>query len=191
VGSFYNPSAVVIETDFLKTLPEDIFLDGIAEVIKYSLIYDKEIYNLLCNQDIDMPQVILKCVQAKKYFVMSDYKDHGLRNALNFGHTIAHAIEKDSNFAVSHGKAVAMGMAMAEKYIAKDTLIYKKICSMLERFCLPVEYYNKENLIKYICQDKKIEFDKVRFVLLEDIGKYKFEFISIEQIKNMLSYNGE
>ena len=119
VGAFFQPDAVLIDTSLLATLPEHFFTDGCAEVLKYGVIFDKELFATLETPlvagDARLERVIARCVQLKRDVVVADEKEAGPRQLLNFGHTLGHAIEKLSNFTVTHGFAVACGMVLAAK----------------------------------------------------------------------------
>ena len=105
VGAFCQPKMVLCDPDTLKTLPEDIFRDGCAEVIKYGVLYDPKLFEELTERGLSFPRetVIARCVELKRNVVMEDEFDTGSRMKLNFGHTIGHGVEAKSNFAVSHG----------------------------------------------------------------------------------------
>ena len=119
-GSFYQPKKVFIDTDFLKTLSDYYFKDGLAEAIKYGMIRDKSIFDEISKENVsktykNLPSIIKKCLDIKKDVVKEDEKDFGIRQILNYGHTFAHAIEINSNFKISHGHAVALGMKIMVK----------------------------------------------------------------------------
>ncbi|MFA5658512.1 MAG: 3-dehydroquinate synthase, partial [Oscillospiraceae bacterium] len=128
VGAFKQPACVICDTNTLKTLSDEIFTDGMSEVIKYGMIKDAALFELLNKKadDTDIEQVILKCAEIKKTVVESDEFDKGERMLLNFGHTLGHAIEKYYNYnGISHGKAVAVGMCMMSYYTEKAGLTQK------------------------------------------------------------------
>jgi 3-dehydroquinate synthase len=178
VGAFYQPFGVIADTGTLATLPKDVFCDGSAEVIKYGLIYDREIYNK-CSEDIhkNIDGIIYRCIDIKREIVEKDEFDCGLRMILNFGHTIGHAIERLGNYTrYTHGQAVAMGMAYAARLseatgTAKRGL-YDKIAAILKKLSLPVNCdYTPEELAPALLSDKKIRDGSLNFILLSDIGK--------------------
>lgn len=117
MGAFYQPALVLCDTRTLGTLPENIFADGMAEVIKYGVIFDKDLFDKVSGGDVksDIESIIARCVELKRDVVAKDEFDKGDRQLLNFGHTMAHSIEKCSNFEISHGSAVAIGMVIAAK----------------------------------------------------------------------------
>lgn len=117
VGAFFQPNAVLIDTSVLATLDPHFFVDGCAEIIKYGAIADAELLAELSEplkpEDSRLPAIIQRCVSIKRDIVSADEHETGIRQLLNFGHTIGHAIERLSSFSVTHGFAVACGMALA------------------------------------------------------------------------------
>ena len=116
-GAFYQPIAVFADCETLSTLPQETFNEGCAEIIKYGMISDADFLEFLQNNSIkeNIEYVIKRCVEIKGSIVNCDEFDKRERKLLNFGHTVGHAIEKCSNYSVSHGNAVAIGMAIATK----------------------------------------------------------------------------
>lgn len=178
VGSFYQPSGVIIDYDYLKTLGGGEFGDGLAEVIKYGFIYDREVYELaLSDLKRNLPKIIFRCVEIKKEVVEADEFDHGIRMILNFGHTIGHAIEKLGGYGkYSHGRAVSIGMAMAARLSEKAGVakagLSGEVIGALEKLNLPTRCeYTAEQIAPVILNDKKIKGGKLNFILLEEIGK--------------------
>ena len=110
-GAFYQPHLVLCDVDMLDTLPEEVFADGIAETLKYGVIGDVDLFEKTAKGDFrnDLEEIIETCVKMKRDIVMEDEFDNGVRQLLNLGHTLGHAIEKRSGFAISHGHAVAIG----------------------------------------------------------------------------------
>lgn len=185
IGAFYQPKAVYINIDFLKTLPKRYFTDGMGEVIKYALIYDKDMINYLD----DVEKIIYRSCEIKAKIVSLDEKDNGIRKILNFGHTIGHSVEKYYNFTkYSHGEAVAIGMyymaSLSEKLgIASNISGFVK--DILIKYNLPYELdIPKENLLDYIKKDKKVSNNKIDCILLEEIGKAVIKKLEIEDIIN-------
>lgn len=178
VGAFYQPDMVICDYAALDTLPDEIFADGCAEVIKYGVILDEEFFDFLKNNDIkeNIEYVITRCVELKRDIVAQDEKDTGIRAILNFGHTIGHAIEINSNFEISHGSAVAIGMLIASKgayntglskYDLSDT-----IKDVLIKNHLPVSCdYSAEKLFDVACSDKKRTGGTITLIVPEKMGK--------------------
>lgn len=184
IGAFYQPRLVLSDTAALKTLPPAEFANGMAEVIKSAVIRDKDLFAFI-EMNIDeikkqesavLEDVVFRSASIKARVVEQDETDLGLRNILNFGHTVGHAIETVSGFGVGHGQAVAMGMAAAGE-IARRMGVFGeselvRLRSVIERFGLPVEMpkMNTEKLMEAMQHDKKIVGGRVRFVLPRAIG---------------------
>lgn len=185
IGSFYHPKRVLIDTDILNTLDEKYFNDGLGEVIKYGCIKDKELFlkleafkdKLELKENID--EIIYICCDIKRAVVENDERDTGERMLLNFGHTLAHAIEKFYNFETfSHGEAVGIGMYQIT-FISENLNLTKigsadKIRNILEKYELPITTPIMKNgnadLIEAIKLDKKNLNDKLNVILIKDIG---------------------
>ncbi len=182
VGSFCQPKAVIIDTETLKTLPDNVLSDGMAEVIKYGAICDKALFEKLekisSKKELfeNIEDIIYNCCNIKREIVEEDEFDTGKRMILNFGHTFGHAIEKANDFQrVTHGMAVAAGMVMASKWGEERDItpndIHKRIENILRNFDLPVSFeVKKEELLKSVSLDKKSEGENINLILLKDIG---------------------
>ena len=183
VGSFYNPSLVIIDSSVLKSLNTRDLTSGMAEVIKYALIRDRDMYDLLLAIENrthlfeKLDEIIYRCCKIKKDIVEKDQFDKGERMILNFGHTLGHAIETHYKFRkYLHGEAVAIGMIRISEIAAKDGLIEETVVedikNVLSRYGLinKEEISNKE-LVKYIKKDKKRFGDKFKVALVEKIGE--------------------
>lgn len=118
-GAFHQPVAVLLDPRVLGTLPKEVFADGMAEVIKYGILFDRSLFDRVAEgvtpKDPDLAAIIARCVELKRRVVERDERDKGIRQLLNFGHTFGHALERASGFTISHGQAVAMGMAMMSR----------------------------------------------------------------------------
>ena len=121
VGAFHQPRLVLCDPDTLATLPRETFADGVAEAVKYGVLQDRALFERLAGGDFgnDLDGIIARCVAIKADFVARDEFDRGARKFLNLGHTFGHAVEAASNFAVSHGSAVAIGMVAAARAAEK------------------------------------------------------------------------
>lgn len=170
-GAFWQPSLVICDTDTLDTLPVDIFRDGCAEVIKYGILYDPKLFAHLEEKglDFDREAVITRCVELKRDVVMEDEFDTGARMKLNLGHTIGHGVEARSNFTLSHGKSVAIGMAIVCRASrCPDT---PRILAILQKFGLPVTTDESvQDIYNYTLSDKKRSGDTVRLIIPRRIG---------------------
>lgn len=178
VGAFYQPSLVLCDIDALDTLPTDIFRDGCAEVIKYGVLYDAALFRHLSEMglDFDREAVIARCVELKRDVVMEDEFDRGARQRLNLGHTFGHGVEAQSHFAVSHGKAVAIGMAIASRAGCTlgicDPMIRDLIQNALDAFGLPSRTdYTAKELYEAALSDKKRAGGTVNLIIPATIGE--------------------
>ena len=171
-GAFYQPSLVLCDTDTLNTLPETIFRDGCAEVIKYGILYDPELFAHLQAKGLgfDRESVITRCVELKRDVVAEDEFDTGARMKLNLGHTIGHGVEALSHFQLSHGKSVAIGMAIVARS-ACDPATRDAILNILNRFGLPVDTTSTaEELYTCALSDKKRAGGTVSLIIPRAIG---------------------
>lgn len=192
-GAFYQPCLVVCDIDTLSTLPQNIFRDGCAEVIKYGVLYDEALFAHLSEKgpNFDLEAVISRCVQLKRNAVEADEFDTGLRQKLNFGHTIGHAIEAQSKFTIPHGQAVAIGMAVITK-AAQDcgichSGVYEKILSVLNLFHLPhATSFTAEALYRTALSDKKRSGESVNLILPEAIGRCILSPTPVEKLESFI-----
>ena len=192
-GAFYQPSLVLCDLDLLNTLPEEIFRDGCAEVIKYGVLYDPKLFAHLTEQGLnfDREAVIARCVELKRDVVMEDEFDTGARMKLNLGHTIGHGVEAHSNFTVSHGKAVAVGMAIVAKsgsqYGICSETVKDQIISTIRKFGLPTETANNaEELYRSALSDKKRSGGTVNLIVPVNIGDCIIRPTPVEEVKSFI-----
>ncbi|MEG1725114.1 MAG: 3-dehydroquinate synthase [Anaerovoracaceae bacterium] len=191
-GAFHQPSLVLCDVETLSTLPENIFRDGMAEVIKYGIITDKELFQELKSPGKKNLEDIIKCcAKIKCDIVEQDQNDTGVRQILNFGHTIGHAIEKASDFQISHGSAVAKGMAAITKisydngWCNKET--YQAVIEILLKYEFDLIIDKKmEELYDIMKSDKKRKGNIIDIVVPLEIGKCQLKRITIEQLKELL-----
>ncbi|HBL85435.1 MAG: 3-dehydroquinate synthase [Clostridiales bacterium GWF2_38_85] len=177
VGAFHQPIAVICDTNTLKTLPDDIFSAGIAEAIKSGAIRDEKLFQLIENGDTaqNITDIISGSVSIKRDIVEADEHEAGDRKLLNFGHTIGHAIEKLSNFEISHGHAVAVGMIIASRIAEKTGFAIEpctdRIIEALQNNSLPTECkYNGHELATVALADKKRSGGNITLILPRQIG---------------------
>ncbi|MBP3937924.1 MAG: 3-dehydroquinate synthase [Clostridia bacterium] len=192
-GVFNQPELVLCDLQMLLTLSSEIFSEGVAEIIKYGVIADRALFELVKNGELveNIENVVARCVSIKSEIVSEDEFDTGKRNLLNFGHTLAHSIEKMSEFKISHGNAVAMGMLLISE-IAWKRCLSKERCqdeiidALLENN-LPVScpftnsslYYATEN-------DKKSSSGRISIIVPEEIGNCKILNIALAEFKELL-----
>ena len=186
-GAFCQPSLVLCDTDTLNSLPIDIFRDGCAEVIKYGVLYDPKLFAHLEEKGLsfDREAVITRCVELKRDVVMEDEFDTGARMKLNLGHTVGHGVEAKSHFAISHGKAVAIGMAIVSRASAcADT---PRILALLEQFGLPARTdYSADDLFTYTLSDKKRSGGTVNLIIPRAIGDCVIVPTKVESLKSFI-----
>ena len=187
VGAFWQPSLVICDTDTLNTLPEDIFRDGCAEVIKYGILYDPDLFAELehSGMGFDRESVIARCVELKRNVVMEDEFDTGARMKLNLGHTIGHGVEAKSQFTISHGKAVSIGIAIVTRAaLCQDR---QRILSLLQQFSLPIHTdYTAEDLYIHALSDKKRSGNTVNLIIPHRIGNCAITPMNVNQIKSFI-----
>ena len=197
IGNFNQPKFVVCDTKMLSTLPKKEIKCGLGEIIKHALIADAEMFDLISENyekilDLDekiLPKLIFDNIKIKANIVEQDEKEQGERKKLNFGHTLAHAIEKHSD--LSHGEALAVGIIFASKISLQKGYLsdieYDKIKETLIKYELPTELnIEKEKIFNAIKKDKKRNAEKISFVLLSEIGNAKIEDISLNDLKQYL-----
>ncbi len=192
-GAFYQPIAVFADCDTLNTLPTETFNEGCAEIIKYGMILDKEFLAFLQDNEIkdNIEYVIKRCVEIKRDVVSRDEFEKGERKLLNFGHTIGHAIEKCSKLTISHGNAVAIGMAIATKgayEVGMSEDDYSDvILPLLKKNNLPTTCgYSTEAIYKASLSDKKRSFDTMSLIVPEELGLCKIMKLPVEDLQNFI-----
>lgn len=192
-GAYYQPNLVICDYTVLDTLSDEIFSDGMAEVIKYGAIYDKSLYPLLPGARTDnIEKVIEKCVSIKSEIVGQDEKDRGIRQLLNFGHTFGHAIEKCSGYTVSHGRAVAAGMAIMTRAAVKMNLCSEDclndLLKMIHAFGLPDKTdFSLDELYEALLSDKKRKGDTITLVVPSEPGRCELRKVTVPEAKEFLA----
>lgn len=202
IGTFYQPKAVFVDSAFLKTLPITQIREGLAEVLKYGLIEEPEIIrelesepNLAENPQLERLEALVeRCCLIKKRFVEMDERDRGLRRILNFGHTVGHALEAASDYRISHGEAVALGMVAATRLSARLTRFPLEESFRLERLLgrlgLPSRIPRGvclEEILEAMERDKKKESGKAQLVLLRRPGlPFLQEGVPLEHLREVL-----
>jgi 3-dehydroquinate synthase len=191
IGSFYQPSLVVSDINFLKTLPKRELICGYGEILKHALISNKKFFFFLdknCQKILNLQnpfiqRTIFKSCSIKKKIVELDEKENNLRKVLNFGHTFAHAYEAVLKYSkkLNHGEAVILGIISASKFSFDNNLIslneFRLIKNHLVKFKLPIDLKKHfsikkiNELIKFMKKDKKNNSSKINLVLLKKIGK--------------------
>ncbi len=200
-GAFHQPAAVYIDPAVLHTLPEPDFADGMAELIKYALIRDADMFDLLENgsritaQSPLLEDLIIRCVSIKRDVVMADEKDTGERMLLNFGHTIGHGVERicaRKHIPMTHGKAVAIGMsaitAASERKGLTKPGTAARIETVLEKAGLPhsIAGFNRQDILDAILVDKKNMAGTLHLVLLKEPGQSFLHPVPREEMPDYL-----
>lgn len=188
IGTFYQPDAVFADLNFLSTLPHDEFLNGLAEAIKVAITSDKNLFsfieknkkNILAKENNILLPLIKRSIELKKYVVVKDEKESGLRQILNFGHTFGHAFETYSKYKIKHGYCISLGIAVEARISAQINNLKNKevtrIFSLLKSFGLPTKLEKQvltNKIIKLMEIDKKSNKLHPKFVIIQEIGKIK------------------
>ncbi len=190
-GAFHQPRLVLCDTDTFRTLPDAVFAEGMAEVIKHALIADKELLHTLQTAEIpsSLEELVQRNVEIKASFVCGDEREQGRRKLLNFGHTLGHAVERCSHYTIPHGEAVAIGMALvcraAERLGYSATGILDTVLSLLHRFSLPCACpFSATEIFETAIADKKRTGDSIDIVILEEIGRARTLRLTLEQLRH-------
>ena len=182
VGTFYLPESVVIDYSLLKSLPQKEIKEGLVELIKTALIFDKTLFKKLEDYyksgmllDAELEKMIYRCCQIKLQVVEKDFEEKsGVRRILNFGHTVAHAIERYFDYGVSHGEAVAVGM-IAESFMSCELgLLPRQDFHKIVHFLIPftkIKTFDTARVMDLMVLDKKSKDKTARFVMLKEIGR--------------------
>lgn len=181
VGSFYQPKAVVIDIDTLKTLDKRQLHAGLVEGIKMGATSSKELFECIKNSENlqeNLQFIIEKSLEIKRDVVEKDTFEKGLRRVLNFGHTVGHAIESAMDGELLHGECVGIGMLSCSSKEVRG-----EIACVLKKYDLPTEVNcDRERLYSLIAHDKKATSDGVCAVVVDQIGSFRFEIMSIDEL---------
>ena len=197
-GAFYQPKMVIMDPECLTTLPDRVFSDGMAEVIKYGCIWDRGLFDRLVTlgsrkavmEHID--EIALRCCDIKRQVVEQDERDTGLRMLLNFGHTLGHVYERAYHYETyTHGEAVAAGMVMAARLGRKLGITpegtEEEIARALRQFGLPTAISaSREDYETTLTKDKKSDGAQISFIALTEIGKARAVKLEKQQLLALL-----
>lgn len=186
VGAFHQPSLVVTDTEVIRALPSHLLADGAAEMIKHGVLADPEMFDRLSKSGWidDLDPIVARNVSIKRDVVNADEFETGLRKTLNLGHTFGHAIEKCSNFTMSHGQCVAIGMIIAAG-AANQPSVCRAIIAANRSCGLPVTCpYPAKALAEAALSDKKRTGDSVTLVLPQAIGHCELCKIDVSQLED-------
>ncbi len=192
-GAFHQPALVLCDIQCLETLPQDIFLDGCAEVIKYGILYDADLFRHLeqYGPDFDRDYVITRCVELKNEVVSRDEFDRGERQMLNLGHTIGHGIERCSGYEIRHGSAVGTGMAIISRCAAQMGLCSpetaSRILNILKKFGFSLSCrYSASELAHVALSDKKRSAGTVSMIVPQQIGSCRIYPVSVDGLEKFI-----
>lgn len=203
IGAFYQPRAVVIDVDTLATLAEREYLAGMAEVVKYGVVLDRELFaevernvpSLLARDKAVLTRIIMRCCSIKSSVVEKDEREAGLRAVLNYGHTVGHAVETLAGYGTYlHGEAVAIGMVqaarLAEHWGEAEPGDVERLCALLVSLKLPVELpvFTAEAYRGVLLRDKKARDAGLSFVLNKGIGD--FSMVCLRDLDEVLAVCG-
>lgn len=185
VGAFYQPKAVIIDPDVLKTLSKRQFNNGLAESIKMAATSDKELFELIESNNAEdiIDTVIERSLKIKKTVVEEDEKELGLRKVLNFGHTAGHAIETAAGLSdFLHGECVSMGMLAFCSEGVRERLI-----NVLTKYNLPIKFgFSPDEILSALRHDKKAKGNGVNVVFVEKIGSFEFKFLTFSELDKLV-----
>lgn len=194
-GTFWQPDAVLCDTDAFGTLPGETFLDGVAESIKYGILRDRQLFDDILRGGLNQhcTEIVAKCIAMKGEIVSEDEFDRGTRELLNLGHTFGHAVELLSHYEVSHGHAVAIGMSMAGEASARLGLCSgecsAEITSALARLGFSLDCpYGREELFRAMLQDKKRKSNTIDLILPYAVGDCRICPMSLDELKEVLPH---
>ncbi|CAA6799641.1 MAG: 3-dehydroquinate synthase (EC [uncultured Sulfurovum sp.] len=198
IGAFYQPEAVYIDTEFLKTLPKREFAAGIAEIVKMAVMFDREYFDFLMDADFRekevLEKVIQRSVELKAEVVNLDEKESGIRAVLNYGHTFGHVVENETNYKTYlHGEAVAIGIMMVNALAVELGMMKQEEMDLVEKFLkkhdLPTTYEIKDVNAFYdkFFLDKKAANNTLKFILPQGLGGHMIRNdISEDVLKKVL-----
>ncbi|MBR2724280.1 MAG: 3-dehydroquinate synthase [Ruminococcus sp.] len=187
-GVFYQPRAVLCDSTLLRTLKEEEFANGMAEVIKYAALKGGRILEIIKgNMENNLDELIEECVKIKRDYVCEDERDKGVRQFLNLGHTFGHAVERVSDFSVAHGSAVSIGMCIMAETCEKMTLCSKEdkdlLLSLCKKYNLPTYcLYSADDIYKAALSDKKRESDNINIVIFKGFGDCEIKKILLDDL---------
>jgi 3-dehydroquinate synthase len=203
VGAFYQPQLVMIDVETLKTLSEREYFSGMAEVLKYGVVLDKELFELIENsiglirsRDLSLLEsIIARCCRIKAHVVAKDELESGMRAVLNYGHTVGHAVEALAGYGhYTHGEAVAIGMVAAARFSGsqgfstpEDT---ERVVAIIKQLGLPVEApkFCASDYVAALLKDKKARDRGIKFICNSGIGQY--EFLRVTELEPLLASAG-
>ena len=199
-GAFHQPIAVLIDVDVLQTLSDDQFKDSVGEVVKHSILADPELFehlrhNKMTKENIGHPEfldIVKRNVEIKRDIVNADECERGVRQTLNLGHTIGHAIEAASNYSLGHGTCVATGLCVLVRACAAAGITPQNVADSIvqayETQGLPTTTdVPTDVLMQYILSDKKRHGDGVNLIIVNEIGNCDVRRFALDEVKQLLA----
>ena len=191
VGAFWQPKLVIVDPETLSTLPRRHYINGLAEAVKASLLADPELFAIFEKGDVDarIGEIIYRSLRFKKNIVEQDEQEHGMRKALNFGHTIGHGIEAVKGIkgrrtvGLFHGECVALGMLP----MIESKALQKRVRAVYRRLGLPTRTtYDKEKVLAEMLHDKKAQGGQITMIKVPGLGCWRAETIPVEGLRPLL-----
>ncbi len=191
-GTFYQPVLVLCDTSTFDTMPDEEFSNGMAEVIKYGMFCDSELLDILSENNTDAESIVARCVTIKAKVVEADEFDKNERMFLNFGHTVAHALEALSNYTTPHGSAVAIGMAVITKAAVSlgkcKNNVLDLLLDLLKKFDLPCECpYGADEVFEVTLRDKKNAHGRITLVIPTGKGESVLQKCDYDELKEIIT----
>lgn len=190
IGTFHQPSMVLIDPVLLNTLPARHYSNGLVEAVKAGLLKDEELFRLFESGEIseNIREIIIRSLMVKKQLVEADEFEHGVRTLLNFGHTLGHAFESYFGFdGLLHGECVGMGMMI----MLRNEEIRNRLQNVLEKLTLPVHCsYDRDKIMAFIRKDKKADSEYINIVLVDEIGHGYLKKMTFDELEGYLEENG-
>ena len=186
-GAFWQPRLVICDPELLGTLEPEIYADGLAECLKYGILWDEELFEQLRTGTLFQvtEAQIARCVALKRDVVLLDECDHGQRQLLNLGHTVGHAIEQASAYSITHGAAVGLGMLHMAKVFCHE--IFSDIYEALEKNSLPTSIaISAEQIVAALLRDKKRMGNEITLVIPKRIGLCELHKISVKNLSVLM-----
>ncbi len=192
VGAFKQPKCVICDSDVLSTLSDEILSDGMAEAIKYGMIRDSRLFDLIASHKLEnvseiIDDIVYSSVSIKRDVVENDEFDTGERMILNFGHTLGHAVESYYNYETyTHGSAVAMGMCMITERECSPEIL-EKLKNCITAYKLPVKCDAPvHELLKLCSNDKKRESGNINYIVCREIGKAEIRRVTVDEFNRLM-----
>ncbi|MDD6188245.1 MAG: 3-dehydroquinate synthase [Clostridiales bacterium] len=193
LGAFYQPELVLCDCETFKTLEKQTFRDGCAEIIKYGMIKDAALFDKLADTSLaGSEEVVMRCVEIKRDVVEADERDTGPRKLLNFGHTVGHAVELLNHYELTHGSAVAVGMAVVTRASVKlgfcGAECRDELIKLIKAYGLPTETnFTAAQLAGAMMADKKRSGRTIDLIIPETIGRCVIRKTPVEELESFVS----